>query len=92
MHKQALPEGALSLTHLVVVEKVSQKRGHGARTPQGDRKGPHSSPHRPRPYHDYDLVSPSPSMSVTDYTLMTKPTQVVALPQISLKRRVISAL
>ena len=29
-------------------------KGHPRLTPEGDRKGPHSSPHHPRPYKDYE--------------------------------------
>ncbi len=38
----------------IVVDKVSEKTESrtSSPSPEGDRKGPHPAPHRPRPYND----------------------------------------
>src|SRR5260370_2229435 len=33
--------------------RCQRKEGHGQAIPQGDRKGPHPTPHHTRPYNDH---------------------------------------
>src|SRR5712692_10436180 len=59
VHSPFTPLTALFPRHFcIVVDKVSEKRESrtSSPSPQGDRKGPHPTPHHPRPYNEDEKV------------------------------------